>query len=111
MTDPTLYLQAKFRSISYGDLVETTFERINEALDLPAVRAADFEPHLLSIPGIQLQALHLVSKGQGGDLILPVLSQDSRLPIDGVLEGNPFLAAAMVIARERMALPRSQQTS
>ena len=111
MTDPTLYVQAKFRNISYGDLVEKTFERINEARDLPAVRDADFELHLLSIPGIQLQALHLVSKGQASDLVLPVLSEDSRLPIDGVLEGNAFLAAAVTIARERMALPRSEQSS
>jgi hypothetical protein len=111
MTNPTLDVEAKFRSVTYGDLVETTFERIEEARDLPAVRAADFEPRLLSIPGIHLQALHLVSKGQGCDLILPVLSGDARLPIDGVLEGNPFLAAATEIARERIALPRSEQTS
>ena len=94
MTDPTLYVQARLRSVTYGDLVETTFERIDEARDLPAVRAADFEPHLLSIPGLQFLALHLMSKGQGCDLILPVLSEDSRLPTNGVLEGNAFLAAA-----------------
>jgi hypothetical protein len=111
MTNPKMYLLAQFRSISYGNLVETTFERIDEARNLPAVQTADFELHLLSIPGIQLQALHLVSKGQAADLILPVLSADSRLPIDGVLGGNPFLAAAGAIARERLALPRSEQTS
>jgi len=111
MTNPTLFGHAKLRSITHSDLVETTFERIEEARDLPAVQDADFEPRLLSIPGIHLQALHLVSAGQGCDLILPVLSQDSRLPVDDVLEGDAFLAAATEIARERMALPRSEQTS
>ena len=111
LTEPTLYVQAKFRNFVHGDLPTAAFERINEARDLAPVQAGSFELHFLSIPGIQLQALRLINMGQGSDLIMPVLSGDPRLATDAVLEANDFLALARTIATERLAMTTDSLTN
>jgi hypothetical protein len=111
MTDPALYGQAQFRNFVQGDSVLTTFARIAEAVDLPAVQPANLELHLLSIPGLQLEALHLVGDGADTNLVMPVLSWYSQLPTDVVLDAATFLAQARAIAAERLALPASSNLS
>lgn len=104
MTNPTVYGQATFRNIVTGDSVNTLWARIEEADRLDAVKAADYELHFLSVPGIYFEGLHLVHQGQGPDLILPVASSYPELPTDAVLEADAFFAAARVIASDRGAL-------
>jgi hypothetical protein len=111
MTHPTPHEPARFRSIAHTDLVEHNLPRIAEAHGMDATQTEDFEVRFLSIPGIHLQALHLVRKGPGGDLILPVLSEDSRFPIHAILTVDAFHAAATAIARERLAHTRSERSS
>ena len=111
MTHPTPHEPARLCSISHTDLVEHNFPRIAEAHGLDVAQTRDFEVRMLSMPGIHLQALHLIGKGHGGDLILPVLSEDSRFPIHGILEVDAFHAAATAIARERLAHTRSKHSS
>ena len=111
LTNPTIYIEAKFRNFVHGDLPAMAFQRIGEAAGLLPVQTGDFELHFLSIPGIQLQALHLVCDGQGSDMILPVLSGDPRLATDAVLEADEFMALARVIASERLALPAEDLSS
>jgi hypothetical protein len=111
LTNPTVYVEAKFRNFVHGDLPAMAFQRIAEAGGLPAVQTGDYELHFLSIPGIQLQALHLVRQGQGSDMILPVISGDPRLSTDAVLEADQFLALAGAIAAERLALPAEDLSS
>ena len=111
MTDPALYGQAQFRNFVQGDSVLTAFARIAEAVDLPAVQPANLELHLLSIPGIQLEALHLVGDGPDTNLVMPVLSWYSQLPTDVVLDAATFLAQARAIAAARLALPASSNLS
>jgi hypothetical protein len=111
MTDSTTYAQAQFRNFVQGDSVLTAFARIAEALDLPAVQPADLELHLLSIPGIQLEALHLVGNGPDTNLVMPLLSEDAQLATDLVLDAATFLARARAIAAARLALPVSSGLS
>jgi hypothetical protein len=130
MTDPTVYAQAQFRNFVQNDLVKIAFERIteavnlapedlvkaavagiNEAADSATAQAEGFELHFLSIPGIHLEALHLVDKVHGFDLILPVLSEYPQLATDAVLDGPTFLARARAIAAARLALPASSNLS
>lgn len=111
MTHPTPHEPAQFRSIAHTDLVEHSLPGIAQAHGLDAVQTGDFEVRMLSIPAIHLQALHLVRKGPGGDLILPVLSEDSRLPVHGFLDVDAFHAAAKAIARERLTHTRSEHSS
>jgi hypothetical protein len=111
MTDPTVYRKAEFRNFVQGDSVLTAFARIAEAVDLPAVQPANLELHLLCIPGIQLEALHLVGDGPDTNLVMPVLSWYSELPTDVVLDAATFLAQARAIASARLALPASSNLS
>jgi hypothetical protein len=111
MTDPSTYTSAKFRNFVHGDLPAQAYRRIVEAAELMAMRTTDYELHFLSVPTIQLQALHLICQGPGKDLILPVLSGDPRLSTDAILEADEFLAIARTIATERLALPSSDLSS
>jgi hypothetical protein len=111
MTNPTLYGRAKFRNIVTGDPVSTPWARIEEAQSLEAVKTGDYELHFLSVPGIYFEALHLVSQGQGTDLILPVASSYSELSMDAVLKADAFLTAARAIASDRGALRYSSDLS
>ena len=111
MTHPTPHEPVLFRSIAHTELVEHILPRLAEAHGMEATQTEDFEVRFLSIPGIHLQALHLVRKGPGGDLILPVLSEDSRFPIHAILKVDAFHAGAKAIARERLAHTRSKHSS
>jgi serine/threonine protein kinase len=111
MTNPTVYGRATFRNIVTGDSVNTLWARIEEAQSLEAVKAADYDLHFLSVPGIYIEALHLVHQGQGPDLILPVASSYPELPTDAVLEAGAFLAAACAIASDRGAMRASSNLS
>ena len=111
MTNPTLYGLAKFRNFVKGDFAVAAFSRIVEAEGLESVQTGDFELHFLSIPGIHLEALHIVCTGQGSDLILPVLSWDSQLATDAVMDAGTFLAQARAIAAARLAHPTSDPLS
>ena len=111
LTNPTIYVEAKFRNFVHGDLPAMAFQRIGEAGGLPPVQTGDFELHFLSVPGIQLQALHLVRQGPGSDMILPVLSGDPRLGTDAAMEANEFMVLARAIAAERLALPTEDLSS
>jgi len=111
MTDATLYGQAQFRNFVQGDSVVTAFARIAEAVGLAPVQTADVALHFLSIPGIHLEALHLVGTGPDSDLVMPVLSADSQLATDVVLDAATFLAQARAIASARLALAASSNLS
>ena len=103
MTNPGLYGQAELRNFESGGQVALAFARISAAQQLDAVQTGDFELHLLSIPGIFFEGLHLVSKNQGIDLVLPVVSPHDEIPAGAVLDAATFLAAARSIAKVRVA--------
>jgi hypothetical protein len=111
MTGNTVYGPASFRNLAQGDSVLTAFARIAEAVDLPAVQPADLALHFLSIPGIHLEALHLVGDGPDTNLVMPVLSGYAELATDIVLDAATFLARARAIAASRIALPTSSSLS
>jgi hypothetical protein len=111
MTDPKLYDLAAFRNFVQGDPVAAAFARITEAVGLAPVLTADVALHFLSIPGIHLEALHLVGNPPDSDLVLPVLSGYSKLATDAVLDGATFLAQARAMAAARLALPASNLSS
>jgi hypothetical protein len=106
MTNPTLYGNALFRNFMSGAPVEAAFKRIAEAVTLDAVRSGDYELHFLSIPGIYLEALHLVSQAhaQASDIVLPLLSIDPQLGPDSVLDQTAFLTIARPLAAARASL-------
>jgi hypothetical protein len=111
MTDPSLYGHAQFRNYMEGDSLQTPLRRIAEAQGLPQVAAADFELHLLSLPAIQAEALHLVSVSNSGDLVLPILSEYPSLAQDAVLEFSTFATIAQTIATVRQNLGTSAALS
>jgi hypothetical protein len=111
MTNSTLYGQAQFRNFVQDDSVRTAITRIGEAADLPAVQQADLKLHFLSIPGIHLEALHLAGDGPDSDLVMPIVSADTQLATDLVLDAATFLAQARAIAAARLALPVSSSLS
>ncbi|MCX6624930.1 MAG: hypothetical protein NTY38_28490 [Acidobacteria bacterium] len=78
--------------------------RIAEAQGLDAVQSEDYELHLLSVPGIFLEALHLVSTGKGPDIVLPLVSIDPQLGSGEVCDEAVFLviARAAAVARIRV---------
>jgi len=104
MTNPTLYGNAEFRNFTAGDAVRAVFARIAQAQGLDAMQREDYELHFLSVPGIYLEALHLVAQGKGSDFVLPLVSFDPQLGLDGVYDEATFLpiARAMATARVRM---------
>ena len=105
MTDPGLYGQAEFRNFVQGELPWMAFNRIAEAQGLAAVQTQDYSLQFLSIPGIHVEALYLVSLSAAGDLLLPVLSFDPMFAIDAVLDAAAFLAQAGPLAAARIAMP------
>ena len=111
MTEPTSYGQAEFRNFARGDLAATAYARIAEAEGLEAVQAADFKLQFLSIPGIYLEAFHLVCLGQGIDLVLPVVSGHAQLTTGVVMDAAAFLVQARAIASTRLAHPTSSPLS
>lgn len=111
MTEPSLYGNAEFRNFVRGDAVAVAFTRIAEAQGLSAVQNGDFELRFLSIPGIYLEALHIVCLGDGVDLVLPLVSGYEQFPIDVVLESETFLAQARAIAATRLAHGASSNLS
>jgi hypothetical protein len=111
MTDPSLYGNAQFRDFVEGDSLQPQLRRILDAQTLPQTAAADFELHLLSLPAIQIEALHLVSLSNGADLVLPVLSEDPSLPLDAVLDFPGFAAIAKTIAAARQNVAASAPLS
>jgi len=111
MTDPTLYGSAQFRNYVEGDLLQAPLGRIAEAQGLPQMAAADFELHLLSLPAIQAEALHLVSQSNGIDLVLPLLSEYPSLATQGVLDFPAFATIAQTIAAARQNLAISAPLS
>jgi hypothetical protein len=104
MTDPDLYGNAKFRNFTEGEFPSLAFARIAQAQGLYALQNEDYELHFLSVPGIYLEALHLVCEGKGSDLVLPLVSIDPQLGIDAVCDEATFLdiARASAAARVRM---------
>jgi hypothetical protein len=111
MTNPTLYAQAEFRNFVQGDFAALAFARIIAAQALEALQSVDYQLQFLSVPGIYLEALHLVCQGQGIDLILPVLSFDPQLGTGAVFNASDFLATARAIATARVALTSSSPLS
>jgi hypothetical protein len=111
MTNPTLYGNAKFRNFTTGGLAGVAFARIGQAQALDAVRSEDYELHFLSVPGIYLEALHLVCKGKGGDLVLPLVSIDPQLGLDAVCDEATFLAIARASAAARVRMTSTDPLS
>src|SRR4051794_40021944 len=111
MTDPNLYGNAEFRNFTTGEFAGAAFARIAEARDLEAVRSGDYELHFLSVPGIYLEALHLVSKGQGSDMVLPLVSSDPQFGRDAVCDEPTFLAIARDNAAARIRLASADPLS
>jgi hypothetical protein len=111
MTDPTSYGLAEFRNLAQGEAPAAALARIAEAEGLARVQAGSYALHFLSIPGIYLEALHLVNQGEGGDLILPLVSGYSQIPTDAVMDAGAFFVAARAIATARLAQPTSPLSS
>ena len=103
MTNPTLYGNALFRNFISGDAPEAAFKRIAEAQALNAVQSENYELHFLSVPGIYLEALHLVCEGKGSGIVLPLISIDPQLGIDAVLGEAAFLAIVRPSAAARVS--------
>ncbi len=104
MTNPTLYGNALFRNFTSGDAVKSAFKRIAEAQALGAVRSESYSLHFLSIPGIYLEALHLVCEEKGSDIVLPLISLDPQLGVDAVLNETAFLTIAQPSAAARASV-------
>jgi hypothetical protein len=111
MTNPTLYGNAEFRNFTTGELVEAAFARIAQAQGLDAMQSEDYELHLLSVPGIYLEALHLVSTGKGSDLVMPLVSIDPQLGLDAVCDEATFLAIARAGAAARVQMTSTDPLS
>jgi hypothetical protein len=111
MTNPTLYGNALFRNFTSGETVEAVFKRIEEAQALDVLRSEEYELHFLSIPGIYLEALHLVCEGKGSDIVLPLVSIDPQLGVDAVLDEAAFLAVASPSAAVRASATRGDPLS
>jgi hypothetical protein len=111
LTDPTLYIKAEFRNITRDSSVGLIFTRIAEAQFLDAVQKADYELHLLSVPGIYLDALHLVSQTRGADIVLPLVSIDPQLGSDTVFDEAAFLTIARACAAARVKLTSNDPLS
>ncbi|HXB75752.1 MAG TPA: hypothetical protein VNY05_46400 [Candidatus Acidoferrales bacterium] len=111
MTDPTLYGNAQFRNFTTGESVAVAFARIAQAQGLDAMQSQDYELHFLSVPGIYLEALHLVSQGTGSDLVLPLLSIDPQLGPDAVCDEATFLAVARASAAVRVKMTSTDPLS
>ena len=84
--------------------MRVAIERIQEAHGLEEAQAAEFELHFLSIPGIYFEGIHLVSKENASDLVLPVVSLDPSLPTTAVLSAEAFLSKAREIAASRLTV-------
>ncbi len=111
MTDPTLYGKAVFRNFTTGDVAGAIFARIAQAQALDAVQREEYEVHFLSVPGIYLEALHLVCKGKGGDIVLPLISIDRQSDLDSVSDTATFLASARASAATRVRKASSDPLS
>jgi len=111
MTNPTLYGNAEFRNFTTGDFVGAAFARIAQAQGLDAMQSQDYELHFLSVPGIYLEALHLVCKGEDGDLVLPLISIDPQLGFDAVCDEATFLAIARASAAARVRMTSTDPLS
>jgi hypothetical protein len=111
MTNPSLYGNAQFRNFTTGEVVEGAFARIAQAQGLDAIENEDYDLHFLSVPGIYLEALHLVSKGKGSDLVMPLVSIDPQLGFDAVCDEATFLAIARPSALARVQLTSTDPLS
>jgi hypothetical protein len=111
MTNPTLYGNAQFRSFTTGEFAGVAFARIAQAQGLDAMQSEDYELHFLSVPGIYLEALHLVCQGIGSDLVLPLLSIDPQLGPDAVCDEATFLALARASAAARVGMTSTDPLS
>jgi len=104
MTNPTVYKAAEFRNFTTGDFAGAAFARIAQAQGLDTVQNEDYDLHFLSVPGIYLEALHLVCKGKGSDFVLPLVSIDPQLGLDAVCDEATFLGIARASAASRVAM-------
>ncbi len=104
MTNPSLYGNALFRNFATGEAVESVFQRIEQAQALDAVQSGSYELHLLSVPGIYVEALHLVNQAAGTDILIALLSFDSQLRPGVTLNEADFLVIARGIATARVNL-------
>lgn len=111
MTDPNLYGNAEFRNFTTGEFPQAALARIAEAQGLDAVQSEDYELHLLSVPGIFLEALHLVSTQQGHDIVLPLVSIDPRLGSGEVCDEAAFLGIARASAVTRIQVTSTDPLS
>ena len=111
MTNPSLYGNAEFRNFTSGDFAGLAIERIAQAQGLDAMRAEDYDLQFLSVPGIYLEALHLVCQGKGGDLVMPLISMDPQLGPETVFEEAAFLAIARASAATRVGMTSTDPLS
>jgi hypothetical protein len=111
MTDPTIYGNAEFRNFTTDHFAVSAIARIAEARDLKKVQSGHYELHFLSIPGIYLEALHLLSTEKGSDLVLPVVSPDPEFSADAVSDAAKFLAIARARAAARIRMTNSDPLS
>jgi hypothetical protein len=112
MTNPALDGTAEFRNFIAGDFGQQAFALIAQAQGLEALQSEAYDLHFLSIPGIYLEALHLVRQGlvrqgsvqnqSGGDLVLPLISIDAQFSLGAVFDEAAFLAIARASAAARL---------
>jgi len=111
MTDPNQYGKAEFRNFTTGAPVMDAFNRIAEAQALNAMANDYYELHFLSIPGIYLEALHLVCKGKNYDYVLPLVSVDPQLDVNAVCDAPTFLGIASATAAARVKMTSADPLS
>lgn len=104
-------MAASLHSFAQGDLAALIYQRINEVQKLAHLKKNAYDLHFLTVPEIQFQALHLVSRCSAEDMVVPVLSGDPRLSIGAVLKASEFLAIARTIATARAKRRRSHLSS
>jgi hypothetical protein len=104
MTNPSDYGKADFRALLAGERAERGWARIDQLRALPELAAADHDLHVLSIPGLFIDAFLLrPSDGTAGAQVVPLdlLADALTPPVLQPLEA--FLASLQPLAQQRLA--------
>lgn len=89
-----------FSNSQTGRLVDATRKVMDEAARLPQVSAGSYEPRLLRIPSLYLDALWLKNLGAGEDLVVPIASKSSDLVAGQTYTGDSFINLVRELAQK-----------
>lgn len=104
MTHPSDYARAKFRNLLDGELAEWGWTRIHQIAQMPELAKADYELHLLIIPGLFVEAFYLRALAEGAHhLVVPLDLHAETLADPVVQDAEAYLAALQPMALARVA--------